>query len=147
MSLFFGKIKTFTKIATKIAQDYYPEILGKMFIVNSGFMFRGIWGIVSVWIDKKTQKKIRIISGSGKKDLLKDIDSEKLPEFLGGTCTISLRESPGPWKEEILKSYGRKSVHVEDQSIVRKYYRTPQENEEWEAKQNEVKSSPADLAE
>ena len=61
MSLFFGKIKTFTKIATKIAQDYYPEILGKMFIVNSGFMFRGIWGMVSVWIDKKTQKKIKII--------------------------------------------------------------------------------------
>jgi hypothetical protein len=144
MSLFFGKIKTFTKIATKIAQDYYPEILGKMFIVNSGFMFRGIWGMVSVWIDKKTQKKIKIISGSGKKDLLKDINAENLPEFLGGSCTISLRESPGPWKEEILKSYERKSVHVEDQSLVRKYYRTPEENKEWEEKQNKLKEGPAE---
>ena len=104
MSLFFGKIKTFTKIATRIAQDYYPEILGKMYILNSGFMFRGIWGVVSVWIDKKTQKKINIISGSGKKQLLADIDAENLPEFLGGTCTTSLREGSGPWKEEMLKS-------------------------------------------
>ena len=146
MSLFFGKIKTFTKIATRIAQDYYPEILGKMYILNSGFMFRGIWKVVSMWIDKKTQKKINIISGSGKKELLQDIDAENLPEFLGGTCPISLRDEPGPWKEEILKSYERKSVHVEDQSIVMKYYRTPKEVEEWEKKKNEAKKSPADLA-
>ena len=137
MSLFFGKVKTFTKIATKIAQDYYPEILGKMYIVNSGFMFRGIWGMVSVWIDKKTKKKISIISGSGKKELLKDIDSDKLPVFLGGTCEIGLRESPGPWKQEILKSYGRNSVHVEDQSIVMKYYRTPEEIKQIESQKKE----------
>ena len=137
MSLFFGKVKTFTKIATKIAQDYYPEILGKMFIVNSGFMFRGIWGMVSVWIDKKTKKKISIISGSGKKELLKAIDSDKLPVFLGGTCEVGLRESPGPWKEEIFKSYGRNSVHVEDQSIVLKYYRTPEEIKQIESEKKE----------
>ena len=151
MSLFFGKVKTFTKIATKIAQDYYPEILGQMFIVNSGFMFRGIWGMVSVWIDKKTKKKINIISGSGKKNLLKAIDADKLPVFLGGTCEIGLRESPGPWKEEILKSYGRKSVQIEDQSIVLKYYRTPEEIKELESKKEETKEEPKepndDLAE
>ena len=146
MSLFFGKIKAFTKIAAKIAQDYYPEILGKMFIVNSGFMFRGIWGVVSMWIDKKTQNKIKIISGSGKKDLLKDIDADKLPEFLGGTCPIGLREGPGPWKAELLKSYQRKSVHVEDQSLVMKYYRTPEEIKQWEIEQSKAKDSPADLA-
>jgi hypothetical protein len=146
MSLFFGKIKTFTKIATRIAQDYYPEILGKMYILNAGFMFRGIWKVVSMWIDKKTQKKINIISGSGKKELLADIDADKLPEFLGGTCTVPLRDEPGPWKEEILKSYGRNTVHIEDQSIVRKYYRTAEENEEWEKQQAETTKGPADLA-
>lgn len=147
MSLFFGKVKTFTKIATRIAQDYYPEILGKMYILNAGFLFRGIWGVVSVWIDKKTQKKINIISGSGKKELLADIDAENLPEFLGGTCTIDLREEPGPWREERLKSYARRSVHVEDQSLVRKYFRTAEENQEWEKQQKELeKNGPADLA-
>lgn len=146
MSLFFGKIKTFTKIAAKIAQDYYPEILGKMFIVNSGFMFRGIWGVVSMWIDKKTQNKICIISGSGKKELLKDVSAESLPEFLGGKCKAPLRSGSGPWRDALLKSYDRKSVHVEDQSLVAKYYFTPDEAAEWEKEQNQAKEGPADSA-
>ena len=136
MSLFFGKVKTFTKIATKIAQDYYPEILGQLYIVNSGFMFRAIWSIVKGWIDKKTQKKIKIISGSGKKDLLKAIDADKLPVFLGGTCEDDLRSDPGPWRQEVLKSYERKSVEIEDQSVVRKFYWSPEELKQWEL-QNE----------
>ena len=122
MSLFFGKIKTFTKIAAGIAQDYYPEILGKMFIVNSGFMFRGIWGMVSVWIDKKTQKKINIISGSGKKKLLEAIDADKLPVFLGGTCEDDLKNDPGPWNAELKESWERKSVCVKDQALVKQFY-------------------------
>ena len=38
MSL-FGPIKGFLKLASDIGQDYYPEMLGKMTIVNTGFFF------------------------------------------------------------------------------------------------------------
>lgn len=143
MSLFFGKVKKFVQIASKIAQDYYPEMLGKLYIVNSGWMFRGIWAVVKTWIDKKTQNKITIISGSGKKELLKQIDADKLPEFLGGTCKDDIREDPGPWKAELVKSYQNKTVHLSNQRVIRDYYLTKEEQEEWDKKN----SAPQENAE
>lgn len=68
--LFSGKVKAFGKLTSHITQNYYPEIMGKFYIINSGFMFSGIWAIVKHWLDKKTRKKMIIISGSGKKELL-----------------------------------------------------------------------------
>lgn len=146
MSLFFGKVKKFVKIASKIAQDYYPEMLGKLYIVNSGWMFRGIWGMVKGWIDKKTQKKITIISGSGKKELLKQIDADKLPIFLGGECEDDIRDDPGPWKQEILMSYDKRTVHISNQNIIRDYYLTKQEQEQFDERQNAIQQDPNQIA-
>ena len=50
--------------------------MGKFYILNAGYFFKGIWSIVKIWIDPVTRKKINIISGSGKKELLKDIDED-----------------------------------------------------------------------
>ena len=79
--------------------------MGKFFILNSGYFFKGIWAIVSAWLDPVTKKKISIISGSGKKELLKWIDSDKLLIELGGTFGGDIRENPGPWKNELEKSF------------------------------------------
>ncbi len=68
----------------KITQDNYPELMHRLYIVNSGIFFSGVWVVVKPMLDKVTQKKIEIISGSGKSTLLKDISEENLPEFLGG---------------------------------------------------------------
>ena len=43
----FGPIKGFVKLASDIGQDYYPEMLGKMTIVNVGFLFRAVWSVKS----------------------------------------------------------------------------------------------------
>jgi hypothetical protein len=126
MSLFFGKTKAFVQIASKIGQDYYPEILGKMFILNSGWMFKGIWSVVKGWIDKKTQNKIIIVSGSGKKELLEHIDEDKLPDFLGGTCTDDLMNDPGPWQEERRQSIENKTIFVSDQELTKQYFTDPE---------------------
>lgn len=135
MSMFFGKTKAFVKIASQIAQDYYPEILGKMFILNSGWMFKGIWSVVKGWIDKKTQDKIIIVSGSGKKELLEHIDADKLPDFLGGTCTDDLLTDPGPWNEEIKLSIANKTYLHSNQELIKKYYTFPEiDNDQEEQK-------------
>ena len=34
-----------------------------------------------------------------KPELLKIIDEEQLPDFLGGQCTEALEDDPGPWHE------------------------------------------------
>jgi hypothetical protein len=55
-----------------------------MYVVNAGIMFSATWAVIKNFLDPVTQKKIQIISGSGKKELLKGISPENLPVFLGG---------------------------------------------------------------
>ena len=85
----FGPIKGFIKLASDIGQDYYPEMLGKMTIVNVGFLFRAVWSLVKGFIDPKTQSKINLLKSTYKDDLLKLVDEENLPSFFGGKCTCS----------------------------------------------------------
>ena len=101
-----GPIKGFLKLASDIGQDYYPEMLGKMTIVNVGFLFRAIWSMVKGFIDPKTQGKISLLKSDYKNELLKLVDADKLPSFLGGTCTCDnfihgcLGSDIGPWNPE-----------------------------------------------
>ena len=105
MSL-FGPIKGFLKLASDIGQDYYPEMLGKMTIVNVGFLFRAVWSLVKSFIDPKTQAKINLCKSSYKDDLLALVDEENLPHFFGGKCKCSgflydcLGSDIGPWNPE-----------------------------------------------
>ena len=101
-----GPIKGFLKLASDIGQDYYPEMLGKMTIVNVGFLFRAIWSMIKGFIDAKTQAKISLLKSNYKDDLLKIVDEDKLPSFFGGKCTCSnflygcLGSDIGPWNPE-----------------------------------------------
>ena len=85
----FGPIKGFIKLASDIGQDYYPEMLGKMTIVNTGFFFRAVWTMVKGFIDPKTQAKIGLFGSNFKNELLQLVDEDKLPEFFHGKCTCS----------------------------------------------------------
>ena len=101
-----GPIKGFVKLASDIGQDYYPEMLGKMTIINVGFFFRAIWTMVKSFIDAKTQAKISLLKSDYQKELLNLIDADKLPKFLGGNCTCEnflygcLGSDIGPWNPE-----------------------------------------------
>lgn len=94
----------FVKPASEMAQNNYPEILGNMFILNAPFLFTGIWAMVRMWIDDKTKEKIHILGSGYKKELLKYIDPENLPDFLdGGKCKCKggcLGNNIGPWNPE-----------------------------------------------
>ena len=85
----FGPIKGFVKLASDIGQDYYPEMLGKMTILNVGFLFRAVWAMVKSFIDPKTQAKISLLKKPFLDDLLALIDEDKLPSIFGGKCTCS----------------------------------------------------------
>lgn len=130
LKLLGGKVKAFLKIATTIGQDYYPEILGSMYIINAGLLFSACWTLVKPWIDPKTQQKIHIISGSGKKDLALVVEAHNLPDWLGGTCTNELTEDMGPWKEELVLSQKNRTVRHHDQALVDHYYLSAREKEE-----------------
>ena len=76
-----------------------------MFIINAPFLFTGVWAIVKMWIDDKTKEKIQILGKDYKKELLKYIEPENLPDFLdGGKCRCPggdcLSINIGPWNPE-----------------------------------------------
>lgn len=93
------KVRGLVQHASKISQDNYPEQLGQLLIVNAPYMFSTIWSVVKGWLDEKTREKIQIKGGDYKETLLKYVDAEQLPEWLGGTCTAPLEDDFGPWND------------------------------------------------
>ena len=96
------KVYNFIKLASGVAQDYYPEILGRMFIINTPTLFSIAWKVVKPWIDERTQKKISTEGSKYQKKLLELVAPENLPDFLGGTCSCPggcLNSDIGPWRD------------------------------------------------
>eukprot|EP01017_Pseudomicrothorax_dubius_P025728 TRINITY_DN2810_c0_g1_i2.p1 TRINITY_DN2810_c0_g1~~TRINITY_DN2810_c0_g1_i2.p1 ORF type:complete len:183 (-),score=47.57 TRINITY_DN2810_c0_g1_i2:606-1154(-) len=60
-SMLSKRVYNFIQLASSIGQNYYPEILGKMFIINSPMLFSGIWAVIRPWLDEKTRNKITIV--------------------------------------------------------------------------------------
>jgi len=101
-----GKVKRFMGLASNIGQNYYPEMLGNMYVLNTGFFFSAVWAIAKAFIDEKTVKKIQLLGSDYINELKKHIDLENLPKILGGTCECSsfqggcLYSDIGPWNPQ-----------------------------------------------
>ncbi|KAK1440164.1 hypothetical protein QVD17_05989 [Tagetes erecta] len=94
----------------KVDNNYYPETLNRMFVVNAGSTFkRYIWPAAQKFLDAKTIAKIHVLEPKSLGKLLEAIDPSQLPDFLGGSCTCPheggcLRSNMGPWNDpEIMK--------------------------------------------
>ena len=95
------QVRSFIQKLTKLDQDYYPEYLGKMFIVNTPTAFKAVWSMIKPWLDKRTQRKIEVHGSNFASKLLELVDPENLPKFLGGTCECNdgcESSDAGPWK-------------------------------------------------
>ncbi|MCQ2818929.1 MAG: SEC14 family lipid-binding protein [archaeon] len=103
ISILVGKIKSFVKLASDIGQDYYPEMLGTMLLLNTNFFFNAVWAIVKVFIDEKTRKKITFCGSGYQKYILEYADAANVPDIIGGTCKCEqidggcLYSDIGPW--------------------------------------------------
>ncbi|XP_076882575.1 phosphatidylinositol/phosphatidylcholine transfer protein SFH13-like [Bidens hawaiensis] len=94
----------------KVDNNYYPETLHRMFVVNAGSTFkRYIWPAAQKFLDSKTIAKIHVLEPKSLGKLLESIDASQLPDFLGGSCTCPveggcIRSNMGPWNDpEIMK--------------------------------------------
>ncbi|KAL1809827.1 hypothetical protein ACET3Z_026817 [Daucus carota] len=81
--------------ALSILQDYYPERLGKLYIVHVPYIFMKVWKIVYPFIDNNTKKKIVFVENKQlKATLLEDIEESQLPQTYGGRLPlIPIQES------------------------------------------------------
>jgi len=119
MSMMSSQVYNFVQLASKIGQDYYPEILGQMFIINAPMLFTGVWAMIKPWIDEKTRNKIKILGSKYEKEIFEVIDPANLPDFLGGKVPVSeygpnLDYEQGPWVGERREEEG-KTAEADDE--------------------------------
>lgn len=74
VSTFNSQVRELCKLAAKVGSDYYPEIMGNLFVINAPMLFSGIWAIVKGFLDERTRNKIKILGGSYLKTLLEFVE-------------------------------------------------------------------------
>ncbi len=68
-------------------QNYYPESLYKLFVVNTPAVITVAWKLISPWVDSRTKAKIVFLKPhETAAELLKHINDDDLPVELGGKC-------------------------------------------------------------
>ena len=82
-------VRTMTTAIITGANNFYPECLYKMFIVNAPFIFRSVYTIISPFIHPVTKEKINILGGPSKylPEMAKaGVPKAAVPKTLGGDC-------------------------------------------------------------
>lgn len=90
--------------ASAISQNYYPERLGKLFLINTPWGFSSVFSMIKKFLDPVTVAKIHVYGSGYQKDLLAQISAENLPKQFGGKCECQGNggcefSDMGPWKE------------------------------------------------
>lgn len=92
----------YVKQASAISQNYYPERLGKLYIINAPWGFSGIFSVIKGFLDPVTVKKISVLGGNYQHELLQQIPKEHLPKSFGGECECPggcAFSDLGPWQD------------------------------------------------
>ncbi|GJE97186.1 Sec14-like phosphatidylinositol transfer family protein [Phanerochaete sordida] len=85
----FWQMKSLARGAFQVSQDYFPETMAQLAIVNAPSSFTAIWSVMRPWLAKETAAKVSVLGANYQKALLELVDAENLPETLGGTCTCA----------------------------------------------------------
>ncbi|ERF73069.1 Sec14 cytosolic factor [Endocarpon pusillum Z07020] len=76
----------YLKSASAILQNYYPERLGKLYLINAPWGFSGAFNFVKGFLDPVTVQKIHILGSDYLPKLLEQVPKENLPKQFGGDC-------------------------------------------------------------
>lgn len=92
----------YLKRTSGVSQNYYPERLGKLYLINAPWGFSSVFGVVKGYLDPVTVEKINVLGSGYQSELLKQVPSENLPKQYGGTCECPggcEYSDMGPWRE------------------------------------------------
>ncbi|GMN59104.1 hypothetical protein TIFTF001_028208 [Ficus carica] len=87
-----NQIKLLTVIST-IDDLNYPEKTDTYYIVNAPYIFSACWKVVKPLLQERTRRKIQVLQGCGKDELLKIMDYASLPHFCKKEGSGSSRHS------------------------------------------------------
>ncbi|ODQ65683.1 PI/PC TP protein [Nadsonia fulvescens var. elongata DSM 6958] len=93
----------YLKEASNIGQNYYPERMGKFYVINAPFGFATVFSMIKRFLDPVTVTKIFVLGSKYQSELLKQIPAENLPVMFGGKSEsvggVALADD-GPWRDE-----------------------------------------------
>ncbi|KAL5735640.1 hypothetical protein ACOSQ2_030428 [Xanthoceras sorbifolium] len=75
-----NQIKLLTVIST-IDDLNYPEKTDTYYIVNAPYIFSACWKVVKPLLQERTKRKVQVLQGNGRDELLKVMDYASLPHF------------------------------------------------------------------
>ncbi|XP_020570993.1 phosphatidylinositol/phosphatidylcholine transfer protein SFH9-like isoform X2 [Phalaenopsis equestris] len=75
-----SQIKLMTIIST-VDDLNYPEKTDTYYIVNAPYVFSSCWKVVKPLLQERTRKKVQVLQGCGRDELLKIMDYSSLPHF------------------------------------------------------------------
>eukprot|EP00249_Psilotum_nudum_P013841 c24543_g1_i1 orf=404-1447(-) len=75
-----NRIKILTVIST-VDDLNYPEKTDTYYIVNAPYIFSACWKAVKPLLQERTKRKVQVLQGCGKEELLKVMDYDVLPYF------------------------------------------------------------------
>ena len=88
-----------------IDQNYFPERLHKLIIINCPWYFPALYAIFKPFIDARTSEKFMILGKDFLPSVLEHIDADQIPVEYGGTMQVSWDmnwdESTGASKEQL----------------------------------------------
>jgi hypothetical protein len=93
----------YLQLTSGVSQNYYPERLGKMYIINAPWGFSTVFSMIKSFLDPVTVAKIHILGSGYQKELMAQIPKENLPKTLGGDCDCPggcMFSDLGPWKDQ-----------------------------------------------
>jgi hypothetical protein len=97
-----SSVYSYVKQASAMSQNYYPERLGRLYLINAPWGFAGVFSVVKGFLDPVTVQKIHVLGSNYHKELLTQVPAENLPEIFGGTCNCEggcALSDEGPWTD------------------------------------------------
>ncbi|BAF08133.1 phosphatidylinositol/phosphatidylcholine transfer protein SFH2 isoform X1 [Oryza sativa Japonica Group] len=75
-----SQMKMLTSIST-VDDLNYPEKTETYYVVNVPYIFSACWKVVKPLLQERTKKKVKVLHGCGRDELLKIMDYSSLPHF------------------------------------------------------------------
>lgn len=101
----FWSMKSQLQKLLNILDDNFPELSGRVQIINAPYLFTTVWSYVKNWLPAQTAAKIDICGTDYMPVISNFVDLEAWPEHLGGKCTCGQTHGSscetsdvGPWE-------------------------------------------------
>lgn len=97
-----NSVYSYLQSASGISQNYYPERLGKLYIINAPWGFSTVFSVIKRFLDPVTVSKINVLGSGYQHELLAQVPKENLPKTFGGSCDCPggcMFSDAGPWQD------------------------------------------------